>query len=114
MAIIPLLAAGRGWRAMRAAIAVELIVVSLIVFASFSSVLESLEHWRTDGLFLLPFVGLFVLPMLMSGIVLFVKHKEENDDRPGKFCRVCGYDLRATPDRCPECGTPVKQNPDLF
>jgi hypothetical protein len=40
-----------------------------------------------------------VLPL--AWIVRWVRRRGRTE---GRLCQFCGYDLRATPDRCPECG----------
>ena len=54
---------------------------------------------------------LLSLPLTVLGTRQMVRRFLATRNRPG-FCRKCGYDLQATPDRCPECGTVATDSAD--
>jgi hypothetical protein len=61
--------------------------------------------FRTDGQLkvAIPYWALSAASAFM-GLLGLAGRRLRRKTRPRPECRVCGYDLRATPDRCPECG----------
>jgi len=64
----------------------------------------SLADWHNGGYVAFP----QLLILMAFGILPFLRLisllRQKRNRMHGR-CLACGYDLRATPDRCPECGT---------
>jgi hypothetical protein len=56
-----------------------------------------ISHW---------FAAALLLALPLFRLIRHRRHRIDMRRRLG-LCITCGYDLRATPDRCPECGTLV-------
>ena len=73
---------------------------SLTNLSANSPAMVPARRWRAIGFdFYVPIVFLAISTAVF--ILLSIKMRPHAKDH----CHACGYDLRATPDRCPECGT---------
>ena len=69
-------------------------------------------EWTWGGVYLLPVAGcLAAMPLARwSPATIALLRRRLRGQLRGR-CRRCGYDLRATPERCPECGEVVRSDP---
>lgn len=74
------------------------------------------DHWSTYQIY----IEAWVLILLFGGMgsiwplmrLVGRRRRRERFRREKGLCLHCGYDLRASPERCPECGVPVSAKPD--
>jgi hypothetical protein len=78
------------------------------VLLNAATVLSLMLSVRTYGAPAWLLIALTSTPPLIALRRIRCRRREANCGR----CPACGYDLRATPDRCPECGA-VSGSPEV-
>jgi hypothetical protein len=77
-------------------------IESAIFFAFYMCALRYLEPSINRGMLGFCF-AMYAVPLVAGLAICYGRVNRRKIDH--SICAVCGYDLRATPDRCPECGT---------
>jgi len=62
----------------------------------------NVSEWRTVSFWL--FIGLALLAFFVLFAASVWVLRRIHRPYPRGYCRQCGYDMRKTPKRCPECG----------
>ena len=52
-------------------------------------------------------IAIIMVVLPASWMVSYRRRLRLKRQQSGELCASCGYDLRATTERCPECGTPI-------
>ncbi len=87
-------------------VACVVILVTWAVSTLFRKVVEAIDGVE-DTTIEIPYWLLLTLAAIPTAILW---HRDRRTVKPG-YCGVCGYDLRASKKKCPECGTPIAPRP---
>ena len=106
----PLTAAGRGGlRPFLLTLAVGWGLVAGLILLS--GPIGLVSNWRDEMPAIVVLAAALALSVGLGGVTVWAR-AAENREVDSSRCRRCGYDLRASPAVCPECGTPTRPGPE--